>query len=381
MKIFLIFIFLLPQWVAAQSLGICDPEPEEMRDVATSNRLRILIKEQHFSAIEDELADKLSRYELGQYSDLALLWDINATVVGEPEMEPFLKAWLKAKPKSFFAYFFAGQYYSNLGYAKRGTAMISGTSSEQLDAMKAEHAKAVTALKIAEKLRPNSALPLAGLIRVGQATMGGDHAHQLLKRANQVDPKNMVVRAAAIYALSPKWGGSMEELDGIIQQAAQAPLTAPRLRFLRYSVEMQKGDHFGYISQEKTKAIPYWRRAAQLCPSAKPWAYIAAATYDLENWPVVKEASNQTLRITPRDDSVIARRGWADEQMGNMESALKDYALASQLGNPWAQNRLGYFLLIGQHVPKDIVRAKKLFQESAAKGNPTARANLESMGQ
>lgn len=381
LKFLLIFIFLLPQWVAAQSVGVCDPEAGEMRDIAASNRLRTLLKEQQFAAIEDEMSDKLSRYERGQYSDLAIFWDIDNAAVAEPELEPFLKAWLKAKPKSFFAHLFVGQYYSNLGYAKRGTKMISGTSSEQLDAMKTEHAKARTALQIAEKLRPQSALPIAGLIQIDKSFEGVDNTHKLLKRANQMDPKNTAARAAAIYALPPKWGGSIKALDGVVQQAEQAQLAEPKLRFLRYSVDMQKGDHFGYITKEKTKAIPYWRSATQLCTSTKPWGYIAAAAYDLENWPVVKEASDQTLRIRPRDESVIARRGWAQEQMGNMNAALIDYERASQLGSAWAQNRYGYFLLVGMHVPKDTVRAKKLFQESAAQGNQTARENLEAMGQ
>ena len=373
MKFLLIFIFLLPQWVAAQSTGVCDPVTEEISDLSVSNRLRVLIQDKDFLTIEREMSEKLALYKRGQYSDLKLFWDIKWAVKNQTDLESFFTDWLKLKPDSFLAHFFTGEYYSNLGFAKRGTSLMSGTSFDQIDAMKREHAKARTAFLIAEKLNPQSALPLAGLMHVDKNTLGVERTHELLAKANKVDPKNTAARAAALLSLPPKWGGSLEEMESVVEQAQKAKLASAKLRYLQYSLEMQKGDHFGFMTRQKTKALTHWKNATQLCRGPKAWTFIASTANHLKDWNLALDAVDKALQIKPNDAENITARGYAHEQMGNLAAAFDDYERASNLGYAWAQSRLGWALWIGEFVPKDAVRGKKLLEEAAAQGNESAR--------
>ena len=83
MKTLFFLALLIPLLSPAQTASQCDPEAQEIRDATASKRLYALIKNKQFSAIEDELGNKLSRYERGEYSDLTLFWDITATVSGD----------------------------------------------------------------------------------------------------------------------------------------------------------------------------------------------------------------------------------------------------------------------------------------------------------
>ena len=380
MKMLLLLGLLLPTLAAAQTTTQCEPQAQELREAKTSQRLAALLKEKNFSAIEDELTDKLKRYESGEYSDLSLFWDITATVSGNRGLEPLLQEWVNTKPDSFFAHVLKGEHHASVGYDKRGGDFASATSKEQFEAMEVEFQKARGSFEKAAKLRAQSALPLAGMIAVGKASDGIERIRDLLAKANRIDRANTSARWTAVHAMAPKWLGSFEELDAIARDAARAQLPDPRVRYLRYAIEMRKADHFSTITKEKTKAMVHWRNAAQLCPNARPWRLLGSAAYDLEDWATLKQASSNLLVLTPRDGATVARRGWADEQMGQMSSALKDYALAAEFGDAWAQNRLGYFLMVGQHVPKDLTRARKLLEASAAQGNLNARGNLEALG-
>ncbi|GHT85628.1 hypothetical protein AGMMS49960_15720 [Betaproteobacteria bacterium] len=61
----------------------------------------------------------------------------------------------------------------------------------------------------------------------------------------------------------------------------------------------------------------------------------------------------------------------------NYELALKDYIVAAELGNKYAQNNAGYYYMVGRACTKDLKRAKAYFTQSAAQGFEHARDKLK----
>jgi TPR repeat protein len=119
--------------------------------------------------------------------------------------------------------------------------------------------------------------------------------------------------------------------------------------------------------------------ASALCESAAPWRGIADAAFVLQDWEVRKTASTKVIFYYPSSGIDVFNRGWAHEQLGQFQQAIKDYEAASELGNDWAQNNLGWILFEGKHAEQDLQRAKLLFSASAAQGNSKAKRNLESV--
>ncbi len=62
-----------------------------------------------------------------------------------------------------------------------------------------------------------------------------------------------------------------------------------------------------------------------------------------------------------------------------MSAAVQDYEKAIQFDQAWAMNRIGWFYETGRHLPKDLKKAKALYERAAEKGNPTAKESLAKM--
>jgi len=378
MKRLLSLAALLPALALAQPAH-CDPTPRSVKEgpAATAGRLQQLLKDANFAAVEDELADKLRRSERGEYSDLLLYLDIFETAKADPALEPLLAQWTLRQPKSFVARLLKGNYHKIMGYARRGGRFADKTSTEQFAAMEAEFEKAVHELRAAMELRPQSALPQASLVGIARASVGNDAVRGLVAEAEKLDRGTMAARYTGLEALAPKWGGSFEEQDELLQRAAKAGLAAPKLRYLHYLAETTRANHHASVTKEKTREIAHYRQAAALCVSAEAWRRIVSAAYTLEDWKTVKEAATQQLVLEPGAGTTLQRRGWAHEKLGEYKDAVKDYEAAAELGEPWAQHRFGHLLMVGQGVPQDLPRARKLLEAAAAKGNANARGSLE----
>lgn len=362
----------------AQGQGSCDPDPESRVNAPVVERLRKLIQGKQFAALEDELGDRLRRYNAGQYSDLALLQLIEETMSSnDVSFSPILDQWTAERPRQFMAHLTKAIHHINLAHAKRGDKTAEKTSVEQMDAMRDEFGKSMSSLKAALEIQPNSSLARAAVIMISRATSGRKVSIQWLVETEKVDPMNQAARWAAIKALDPRWGGVPEDLDLLLERAAKSPLPPARLRTLQWKAEMTRAGYFHTATKEKTKAMAHYRKAAGLCQSSEAQWQISSLAYDLEDWPAVVDATTHYLEMNPDARRAYARRGWAKERLARLPEAILDYEKASDFGDAWAQNKLGYLLMTGNGVQKDIPRARRLFNASAVQGNNNAQTNLD----
>lgn len=200
----MLLLCLWPALALAQAVPECEPETDILVTAATGKRIKAALRNKQFAAVEDELNDKLKRYENGAYSDLTLLQELMSAADGDSALEPLLAQWAAEKPRSFFAHLLKGAHHYSVGYKKRGGGFTSATSAAQFAAMKAENVKALPEYKLAMNLRPNSGLVYAGLIQIAAADYGAEAVRGLLAKSIALDPKNMAARRQAISFLTPK---------------------------------------------------------------------------------------------------------------------------------------------------------------------------------
>lgn len=377
--IFAMCVVFFSSPIFSQDSENCEPSPLTTSDLLNAKRINRLLKDKQFAAIDDELNDKKRRYEKKEYSDLVLYEDVSNAVKNEASLEPLLAQWVAETPKSMFARLLKAKNHISVGFSKRGLEVADKTSVEQLSAMESELKKAFEELNIAQALDPNSALSAAALIEIARAVAGVASVREILLNAEKKDPENLVARYYAINALSPRWGGSFEDLDAILARSGKTSLDIKKVRLLQYQVEMEKAHHFEIITKEKTKAIVLYRSAAQICSFITPWSGVARAAYEIEDWKSLKEATTQVISGYPKHLGSFQKRAWANEKLGLMSEAVNDYQVAADLGDAWAINKLGYLYMIGNGVAKDLQRAKLLLTSAVAKGNANAQANLDSI--
>jgi tetratricopeptide (TPR) repeat protein len=340
------------------------------------SHLQSLINDKAYSALEDELGARLLRIDNGTESDVTLWNDMIATFTGSPAMEPLLTGWVAAYPKSYLARMARARHFYALGFQKRGSAFADKTTEEQFNAMRQEFIKSTADLQAAVALNNKPTLAYAQSIAVAASISEHELVAKLIQEAETKFPKSLAIRSVAAAYSHPKWGGSLEELDQIASSAAAAGMGAADLRFVNYRVEMEKGNYYEVVTKQNGRAVEHYRSAGNICESENPWRYSIRLSRQIEDWPVLLETSNRLLEIVPSDTSGLENRGWALEKSNRIKDAMPDYVAAAELGSSWALNKAGWLYWRGESVTKDVPRARRYFEQAAAKGNQTAIANL-----
>ena len=247
--------------------GECALVPKDSTGVESYEPSRLLDTGK-FAQVDAAL-EKLHKKNLSSDGgDLLTLRTMNDLLAGR--QENLVRMWADERPQSFFAQLAAGIFYSDRAANARGNRTISQTSKDQLRQMSALDDKSMVYLKKAMQLDPRSALPHGMMLVIagqeGQAD--GKTAEQWLQAANQVDPKNMMARIQAVRYFSPRWGGSYELLDQMVQQAAKS-LSAQSAHYLEYNVVLAKASHEEVIAKNKSKAHELYKRAKGMCENSE----------------------------------------------------------------------------------------------------------------
>jgi len=228
-----------------------------------------LLSDGKFEQVE-AILEKWHRKNLSsEGGDLLTLRNINELLQLSMRQENLVRMWADERPQSFFSQLTAGIYYiDDAGHVLGGRPM-SQVSPGQLKKVRQLNETAAGYLHKAMQLDPRSALPQGMMIDVAcvQGQVDGKTAEQWLQAANEVDPKNLAARIQAVNYLSPRWCGSFELLDQMVQDAAKS-LSAESAHYLEYNVVLAKASHEEVIAKNKLKANELFKRAKNMCENS-----------------------------------------------------------------------------------------------------------------
>lgn len=364
---------------SSDSIRVCDDLNAEVETGGLRKDMLALLRDKKYHALQDMLDDRHARMLTGEFSDRALDRLTGFADSADPALEPLLDEWVRSSQSSFMALLVRGKYYASVGWKKRGTRFSDQTSQDQMDAMGDAFKKAWSDFVASSKKQPQSVLPYPELMQIASATGNSSEVPGILTRANALVPQNLIARLMAVRRLSPRWGGSFEATDKILAQAKIEKLNPTDLRRLEFATLQVKAAHFKDVEKRPIEALPYYTQAAKLCNSYAAWAEVSSIHYDREDWPQVEAATNQYMRLRPDTAWAYNRRGWALEKQGRLKDAISDFERAAEQGSDYAQNKIGYFYMTGNGFPKDLGKARVLFEKANAQGNKSAKANLEFM--
>ena len=364
---------------ATDAIRVCDDINADVETAVVRKEVLALLREKKYVALQDTLNDRHTRMLTGSFGDRALHTLTNFADSADPALEPLLDEWVRTSQSSFMALLVRGKYYEAVGWKKRGSRFSEQTSQDQTDAMDESFKRAWADLVASTKKQPQSVLPYPELMQIASASGAPGDVVEILARANSVAPQNFVARLMAIRRLSPRWGGSFEAVDKVLAQARIDKLNPTDLRKLEYAMLEVKAAHFKDVEKRPIEALPYYTQAAKLCNSYAAWAQVSNIHHDREDWPQVEAATNQYMRLRPDTAWAYNRRGWALEKQGRLKDAISDFERAAEQGSDYAQNKIGYFYMTGNGFPKDLGKARVLFEKANAQGNKSAKTNLEFM--
>lgn len=357
----------------------CDDMLAFNETAAVKAQLVKLLRDRKFKEIESEIETRYQRVLGTGLRELHVYGLLDFVASGDPAFEPWLNEWVRDSSKSAWPLAVRAEYWKALGWKKRGNKFVNETTPEQFESFGVELEKSASDLEQALKLDPKNVMTYALYLGASKSPTAKRTTAELLNTANRIAPKNFVVRHAAIYMLSPRWHGSFEEMDAIVNGAKSADMSKLDVMRLRYSVERAKGSHYWRVENNHGQAIASIERAIKICDGRGAWNDMVKVAADKKDWPVVESAATQLIRVWPDYMYAYEQRARAKEQLGHPKEAILDYERAASGGSAWAQQRLALQYIDGKNVSIDLVKARGLLEQAAAKGQKGAKENLEKL--
>jgi hypothetical protein len=145
----------------------------------------------------------------------------------------------------------------------QGDKYISETPRENIEKMEQYVEKAKLELNASLKLTPKPFLSIFHLIDISGLEGDRKSSSTLLEYANKVLPGNTLARGRYMHYLTPRWGGSYEQMQSFIAQSRREGVDSAGIMQL----EAIMYDDMGFSAHERNDraaAIEYFAKALEL---------------------------------------------------------------------------------------------------------------------
>lgn len=239
-------------------------QPQNLRQLLLSKEFALL--NTIFLRLQDEyekdykLEDKMT----------SVLYDFE---VNNPATETLLNEWVTKTPNHFAPYLCRGVYFCTRAAHARGAKYVAETSAKEFEDMHAFHRRAIADLQKALELKPTLVHPYAYFIRIVAASGETEIQKQLFSAALELNPYSIMLRQIHIAKLAPRWGGSMAEMQAIVEESRKYVKEYPAMRVVESEIDIELGsqalensdfqaaiDHLTKAITRGESAVAYFRR-------------------------------------------------------------------------------------------------------------------------
>ena len=286
-----------------------------------------------------------------------------------------LDRWAAARPDSWGAFSARGCRWINTGYERRGTAFAKDVTEAQWAGMRDAFARAESDLMRALELEPDGYVAYGYAMKMLKASGGPGQIRKWLDALVARDPFNYGVRRRAMESLSPRWGGSIEEMRQVAADAQGLADGNPRLRILPGFAEAEAAG-IDWRAGRRKEASRGYRRALAHGGNPDWYGSLASCLAQLGFWAKLVETSEEWMAELgdgaearywrargraelgdragalvdldqahawwPRDAHTLRQRGLVRWQLGRLREAADDFRLALEIepDNAWAIEQL-----------------------------------------
>ena len=284
--------------------------------------------------------------------------------------------WISAYPKSYAARLARGIFRTASAWELRGSKYASETSDNQFQQFRDEIKKAQSDVEFSLSLFSRPIESYCYLIRISKSLSLGKE-RELLDAAIRIDPYAYYPRAEYLGSIIPKWGGSKSLMSEFIDASKKSQLDAKlmsRLESLYYYHLAEQASR----DREYRVSSDYYLKSYRINGTPSVLKDSAKAAKDGGLAELAFSLYDELARKHPKYEHGFSNRGYLYEvYFKDYDKAVNDYLIASDLGDSWAQNRMGWLYMTGTHVKTDLVKAEKYLLMAVAQNNKTARENLD----
>lgn len=251
-------------------------------------------------------------------------WPIDAAdsfASAEPDLAARLDAWAKATPESFAPYLARAAYFRAVAYARRGSKWFNDTPEQDFAWMRDAKDRGLADVKRALAINPK--LVAARRLQIQLLLLESPRAaiKDAIDAALATCPSCFQVRVNYQFSLTPRWGGSYEEMDAFARAAADP--SRPRMRLLA-----------GYKDHDRARLLRAEKklddaRAAieRACALGEHWEFLLErAKIDIARGDLEHALADQerAAALRPGHPDVLADRAWTHHKLKHWEAAGRD---------------------------------------------------------
>ena len=343
-----------------------------------------LLRTAQFSRLNQLYEDLQQQYETGLINDRDLTLQYQAFYDTSPENETFLNQWVEKSPKSYPARLARGIYYASVGKEHRGSDFIRNTPAEKI--LELHRYLDLSNRDVVDSL-PLTAKPIVSVLQLLKSSKhrDGEKANRMwLQYGNRIDPKNYGLRRQYMLTLTPRWGGSYDEMWTFLKECQDERLPSEYLRAFESRIYMDQADVLCCEQHQPAKGLVLFRKVVALLDDIDipekldTLKGIVNNRNKSQSLVEVLPEIEAILRITPTDSRILGYRAWIRFQQGQFQEGLKDYSAAAELGDAYSQLQLGKQLYYGMPPTVAPNQEQALFwiKKAADQGNEEARQFL-----
>jgi hypothetical protein len=250
------------KWPEDLLRALCE---DHRKPVANAGVLRPLIDRADWPALRAHYDRYLDRHYRRADPELLLHRAFpKASWKSREQEDDYTNRWLKAAPDDPYAHLLRARYLIDQAWETRGPLFASEVPDDQMQRAQALASEANLLAKRAADLEPRLLLAYNVLISSAAFIGGRQQRTTALLEGLHHSPQSYYLRASALHFLQPKWGGSPEQMDHLVEQAQKHLKENPRLILLRVERASFDGDEYSARKQYGPRSMP------QPMPRANP---------------------------------------------------------------------------------------------------------------
>jgi tetratricopeptide (TPR) repeat protein len=265
-----------------------------------------------------------------------LNWTLNAFRQTDPPIPSLINDWVAASPKSWAPLVARAVNSGEQATLARGAKSASQTSREEFRRMAELHTAMTNDCR--EVLSRDRAVCRCYVELVMAAKHASGKPDPLITQAFRECPRDYSLHVERVWGLTPRWGGSYEEMRAAIESARQAGLGEAQVRGLEAYLAIDKASLLA-LDGKPNEARKVLDAAIEAGPTARLFDERARLNHQLQNAAGVLSDVNAALEMSRggltfspgRLKRLLMDRASALYSLGRGEDARRDVAVVLDL--------------------------------------------------
>ncbi len=323
-----------------------------------------LFQNRIYKSLTEKLEEIQRAYEqdFREESNIFRAYDVFAKAV--PLYESLLNEWVVEYPTVSSPYVARAEYYCQCAFSARGTAWAKNTSENQFAGMDRFFALAMEDIKKALGIDPKIDVCYGMLINIGMAT--GNDALKLnsLKESLKNNPYGYEVRSIYLFSLTPRWGGSYNQMQEFVDDAERFASENPDLKKLKAIILADKASMLLYQNQYD-EAIQLYTEALRISEKAGYYARRGDCYYNQAQYKKALADYDHALSLDPINPNYLREKSAVFYQQNRLADAQELIEQAEKLdpNSKWIKEK------------------KEFYESDGARANTHARLGYELLSQ